>query len=39
MVTTHHVVLTAVGVDRPGLVDEVARYVLEREATSRTAAW
>ena len=30
MVTTHHAVLTAVGADRPGLVDEVARYVLER---------
>jgi glycine cleavage system transcriptional repressor len=30
MVTAHHVVLTAVGADRPGLVDEVARYVLER---------
>jgi glycine cleavage system transcriptional repressor len=26
----HHVVLTAVGADRPGLVDEVASYVLER---------
>ncbi len=26
----HHVVLTAVGDDRPGLVDEVTRYITER---------
>jgi glycine cleavage system transcriptional repressor len=26
----HHVVLTAVGADRPGLVDEVASFVVER---------
>ena len=26
----HHVVLTAVGADRPGLVDEVAGFVVER---------
>ena len=30
MAATRHAVLTAVGADRPGLVDEVARYVLER---------
>ncbi len=30
MTAVHHVVLTAIGADRPGLVDEVARYVLER---------
>lgn len=26
----HHAVLTAIGADRPGLVDEVSAYVLER---------
>lgn len=26
----HHAVLTAIGTDRPGLVDEVSAYVLER---------
>jgi glycine cleavage system transcriptional repressor len=30
METVHHAVLTAVGDDRPGLVDEVTRYVTER---------
>jgi glycine cleavage system transcriptional repressor len=30
MMTVHHAVLTAIGNDRPGLVDEVTRYVLER---------
>ena len=30
METVHHVVLTAVGDDRPGLVDEVTRYITER---------
>jgi glycine cleavage system transcriptional repressor len=30
MESVHHVVLTAVGDDRPGLVDEVTRYVTER---------
>ncbi len=30
MDTSHHAVLTAVGDDRPGLVDEVTRYVTER---------
>jgi glycine cleavage system transcriptional repressor len=29
MTGTHHAVLTAIGADRPGLVDAVARYVLE----------
>lgn len=29
MIAVHHVVLTAIGADRPGLVDAVARYVLE----------
>ena len=27
---THHAVLTAIGADRPGLVDEVSRFVSER---------
>src|SRR2546428_487119 len=26
----HHVILSAIGPDRPGLVDEVSRYVFER---------
>ena len=30
MATIHHVVLTAVGDDRPGLVDEVTKYVTDR---------
>jgi glycine cleavage system transcriptional repressor len=30
MESLHHAVLTAVGDDRPGLVDEVTRYVTER---------
>jgi len=30
MESVHHAVLTAVGDDRPGLVDEVTRYVTER---------
>lgn len=30
METQHHAVLTAVGDDRPGLVDEVTRYITER---------
>ena len=30
METAHHAVLTAVGADRPGLVDAVTRYVTER---------
>lgn len=30
MTTIHHSILTAVGRDRPGLVDEVTHYVLER---------
>ncbi len=30
METLHHSVLTAVGDDRPGLVDEVTRYITER---------
>ncbi len=30
METVHHAVLTAVGDDRPGLVDEVTRYITER---------
>jgi glycine cleavage system transcriptional repressor len=30
METLHHSVLTAVGADRPGLVDEVTRYITER---------
>jgi len=30
MATTHHAVLTAVGDDRPGLVDEVTKYVTDR---------
>ncbi len=30
MTALHHAVLTAIGADRPGLVDEVARYVVER---------
>ena len=27
---THHIVLTTIGEDRPGLVDEVSRFVFER---------
>ncbi len=30
MKTVHHAVLTAVGDDRPGLVDEVTRYITDR---------
>jgi glycine cleavage system transcriptional repressor len=30
MESVHHAVLTAVGDDRPGLVDEVTRYITER---------
>jgi glycine cleavage system transcriptional repressor len=26
----HHVILTGIGADRPGLVDEISRYVFER---------
>jgi glycine cleavage system transcriptional repressor len=31
MVARHHAVLTAIGADRPGLVDEVTRFLLERD--------
>jgi len=34
-----HAVLTAIGPDHPGLVDEVTRFVAECGATSRTVAW
>lgn len=27
---THHIILSAIGADRPGLVDEVSEYILQR---------